>query len=389
MKSIIKSAKTIDEAVNLGLKELGISRDDAEISVMQEPSKGVFGIFGGSDAVVKIKKKENESFEAELDQIFSESGFNRNDDEIYEADEENKFAKFDDDSEIDEEEVFVEEEVYLEDINEDEEDFDLTSEETSYEEVVIKEEITQNHAETSSVEEESQESIEEVEANLENESEEDELDGLYEEGYEPEFEKEEEVQEDVKDEDSNYEIFSSDESSLVNTRELEFSGQAQQITDGDSLEEVAKKAKTILEDILVKMHIETKVGYETARDNIINFNLSDISENDTGIVIGAKGETLNAVQYVLSLLINKETSKFYRVTVNVGNYRDRRKKNIESNAQRVAYKVLKTKKAVALKPMNSFERRIVHTALQSYKEIETVSSGKFPNRKVVIRYKGL
>ncbi len=72
--------------------------------------------------------------------------------------------------------------------------------------------------------------------------------------------------------------------------------------------------------------------------------------------------------------------------MDVADYRERRKKSIEANAQKVAFRVLKTKKSIALKPMNSYERRIVHYTLQNYKGIETVSTGKFPNRKVIIKY---
>lgn len=400
MKSIIKSAKTIDEAVEAGIKELGITRDQAEYTVMQEPSKGIFGIFGGTDAVVKVLEKEKVT--VDLDDIFSDDFRTKTqvEEEIetsVEVDDEDsiefedRFARFNDDEDeedIDskEKEVYVEEEVYLQDINEDEEDFDVNSEEEAY------------------FEDDSQDT---------EELDDDDYEDMYEDGYAPdldELEKKEEStsldenqddlrheerhqtknhEEDFDQDDDSYPGFSSDEASLVNTRELEFSGQAPLVTDEDSIETVAQKTKNILEDILVKMHIDAKVSYETAKDNIINLDLTDISENDTGIVIGAKGETLNAIQYVLSLLVNGNTNKYYRITLNVGNYRDRRKKAIEANAQKVAYKVLKTKKSIALKPMNSYERRIVHYSLQSYKQLETVSSGKFPNRKVVIKYKGL
>lgn len=365
MKSIIKSAKTIEEAVKLAREELKLGSSEVEVEVIQEPTKGLFGIFGGQDAVVKVKEKEK--IKIDLDDIFadlSKPSDSLQDDK--EKDLESKYARFnedeDEDEDLDKEDLYVEEEVYLEDINEDEEDFDLESEE--------KEEVTAK-SHTDQI---------------------DETDDLFVEGYKPEEDDDEDEDEDFEDHHDSrkeYEVFTSREDQTQNTRDLEFSGQALIVTNDDSLQEVAEKAKRNLEDILVKMHIDAKVSYETARDNIVNYNLTDISENDTGIVIGAKGETLNAIQYVLSLLVNNGTNKFYRLTVNVGNYRDRRKKTIEANAQRVAYKVLKTKKSIAMKPMNSYERRIVHTALQNYKEVETVSSGKFPNRKVIVKYIGL
>ena len=351
MRSIIKTAKTIEEAVEAGIKELNIDRDDADIEIIQEATKGLFGLFGGEDAIVKIKEKEKLSIDVE--DIFSDLKSDNKDNlkgKLY-KDFSNKEVET------------IESEI------EEEEDFDNSVEINMYKK--------SDDEAKDKVEEDSDE------ADFEQDSD-DEFDGLYEEGYQPEEEVIEEEQEEKEET-----IYRSDLEKTLNTRELLFSGEAKEVIDNDSLVEVAEKVKQNLEDLLIKMHIEAKVSYETARDNIINLELSDISENDTGIVIGAKGETLNALQYILSFLTNNKTSNFYRITVNAGNYRDRKKANIENNAKRVAYKVLKTKKPIALKAMNSYERRIVHTALQSYKEIETVSTGKFPNRKVVVRYKGL
>lgn len=354
MRYVIKSAKTIEEAIELGIKELGLTRDEVEFEVMQEPTKAVFGLFGGNDAMVKVKEKAK--MKINLDDIFADTKFDITTEdsvEEFDFDEEieDKFNRIQEEEfDLDKEELFVEEEVILSDLDE-KEDLEETNE----------------------------------------------TDDLYEDGYTPEFTEELEVSQDsdksieieieIEKEKEHIESFKSDEN-LINTRDLQFSKEACSITDKDDIKQAAEKAKKILEDLLIKMHIETKVSYETHKDNVINFNLEDISENDTGIIIGSKGETLNAVQYILSLLANRNTSKFLRITVNAGDYRNRRKKAIESNAQRVAYKVLKTKKSIALKPMNSYERRIVHFALQDYKEIETVSTGKFPSRKVIVKYKG-
>ncbi|MFM1581263.1 RNA-binding cell elongation regulator Jag/EloR [Helcococcus bovis] len=357
MKSIIKSAKTIEEAIDLGIKELGLSKDEVEYEILEEPSKGLFGIFGGNDAIVKIKEKVNNTIDIkgllsdeEDSFMIDETEYDSNDEDEEDSDFEDRFNNLEEDEEP--EVAYIVEKT---------------------EEVEIIEQFSNDKTdEHSSLYELNQDSDDEEYGSE---------DDLYEEGADLEF-----MQEENKDEE--FAIYTSDESTLKNTKDLEFSGQASVITDEDDLQVVAEKVKKNLEDILLKMHIETKVSYETSRDNIINLNLNDISENDTGIVIGSKGETLNAIQYVLSLLTNNSTNKFYRVTLNVGDYRNRRKKSIENNAQRVAFKVLKTKKSIALKPMNSYERRIVHYSLQNYKEIETVSTGKFPNRKVVVKYKG-
>lgn len=345
MKSIIKSAKTVDEAIEIGLKEIGLTRHEAEIEVIQEPTKGIFGIFGGNDALVKIKEKTK--MKIDIDEIFEDSKL-----------------KFDNISvETIEDDDIKYEDFYLE--------YDLDDEDEDSEDEI--EELTP-HLETDNVikSDELDEDFKEYE----------EKSNEYQEKFEEDFENESKEVE----KDKEIETYSSDKEDLINTRDLDFSGDANIVEDEDDIEETAKKIKNNLEDILVKMHIDSKVSYETEKDNIIKLNLTDISENDTGIVIGSKGETLNAIQYILSLLTNKNTNKYYRVTLNVANYRDRKKKTIEMNAQKIAYKVLKTKKSIALRPMNSYERRIVHYSLQNYKGIETVSIGKFPNRKVVIKY---
>ncbi|MFM1533690.1 RNA-binding cell elongation regulator Jag/EloR [Helcococcus ovis] len=349
MKSIIKSAKTIEEAIDLGIKELGLSKEQVEYEILEEPSKGLFGIFGGNDAIVKIKEKVSNTIDIKDLLSDEENSFMINQVEYDSNDEDEEDSDFED---------------RFNQLEEDEESEVVEVVETT-EEVEVIEKVSTNESNEDSVEGDDYGSE----------------DDLYEEGADLDF-----MQEDNKNDE--FAVYTSDESTLKNTKDLEFSGQVSIITDNDDLQTVAEKVKKNLEDILVKMHIETKVSYETSRDNIINLNLNDISENDTGIVIGSKGETLNAIQYMLSLLTNNNTTKFYRVTLNVGDYRNRRKKTIENNAQRVAFKVLKTKKSIALKPMNSYERRIVHYSLQNYKEIETVSTGKFPNRKVVVKYKG-
>ncbi|MCT1796847.1 RNA-binding cell elongation regulator Jag/EloR [Helcococcus kunzii] len=361
MKSIIKSAKTIEEAVDLGLKELGLDINNTEIEIIQEPTKGFLGMFGGNDAIVKIKEKDK-STDINLDDIFGDLKQNSSFAEVEdESDEEidERFSKYDDLEEDEEEIVETESHDTVDEVVENKEDDSYEDSVDSYEDETEEDESDQDFYEKEKSETQTKD-----------------FDKSYDEDETTETEQEE------------YEVFKSDKEKTVNTRELTFSGEAVEINDEDSLEVVAQKTKKILEDILVKMHIETKVDYETNKNNIINLDLSDISENDTGIVIGSKGETLNAIQYTLSLLVNRNTKQFYRVTLNVADYRDRRKRSIENNAKKVAFKVLKTKKSIALKPMNSYERRIVHYALQSYKEIETVSSGKFPNRKVVVKYKG-
>ncbi len=112
-----------------------------------------------------------------------------------------------------------------------------------------------------------------------------------------------------------------------------------------------------------------------------------LAAENIGIIIGRRGETLDALQYLLGLVVNKNSEKFIRVTLDVGNYREKREETLVRLANRLADKVSKSRKNMTLEPMNPYERRIIHATLQDYKSVETYSIGDEPNRKVVIKYK--
>ena len=112
-----------------------------------------------------------------------------------------------------------------------------------------------------------------------------------------------------------------------------------------------------------------------------------VEGDDTGDLIGKRGQTLDAIQYLLSLVINKQQEAYYRVKLDTNNYRERRQKTLENLAKNVASKVKKTRKKVALEPMNPYERRIIHAYLQADKFVTTKSEGEEPNRRVVVYYK--
>ncbi len=122
----------------------------------------------------------------------------------------------------------------------------------------------------------------------------------------------------------------------------------------------------------------------TVENNVLNIKLS--AEN-IGIIIGRRGETLDALQYLLGLAVNKQSDRFMRVTLDVCNYREKREETLIRLAKRLADKVERTRKNITLEPMNPYERRIIHATLQDYGQVETYSIGDEPNRKVVIRYK--
>ena len=113
----------------------------------------------------------------------------------------------------------------------------------------------------------------------------------------------------------------------------------------------------------------------------------DLSGDDMGVLIGKRGQTLDSLQYLVSLVVNKESQDYIRVKVDTENYRERRKETLENLAKNIAYKVKRTRRTVALEPMNPYERRIIHSALQNDKYVTTHSEGEEPFRKVVISLK--
>ncbi len=149
-----------------------------------------------------------------------------------------------------------------------------------------------------------------------------------------------------------------------------------------SLEE---KAKVFLRDVFeaMKMEVAIDVKYDDAEKSMD----IDLSGEDMGILIGKRGATLDSLQYLVSLVVNKGSEDYIRVKVDTENYRERRKETLENLAKNIAYKVKRTKRPVALEPMNPYERRIIHSALQDDKYVTTHSEGEEPFRKVVVSLK--
>jgi len=118
-----------------------------------------------------------------------------------------------------------------------------------------------------------------------------------------------------------------------------------------------------------------------------NYIYVDIEGTDAGTFIGKRGQTLDAVQYLASLVTNKDKSKYIRVVVDAEEYRNKRKKTLEQLADRLAGKVIKTKRSVRLEPMNPYERKVIHARLQGNGKVVTRSEGEEPYRRVVIEMK--
>ena len=134
----------------------------------------------------------------------------------------------------------------------------------------------------------------------------------------------------------------------------------------------------------MELPVDIQIVYDKENDSLdINFDGEDM-----GILIGKRGQTLDSLQYLTSLVVNKEQENYVRVKLDTEDYRSRRKDTLENLARNIAFKVRKTRKAVVLEPMNPYERRIIHSALQGNKYVETYSEGNEPYRHVVVVYKG-
>lgn len=144
----------------------------------------------------------------------------------------------------------------------------------------------------------------------------------------------------------------------------------------------AKTAEEFLKNILNAMNLKELTVKAEENEKGVNFK---IEGEDVGYVIGRRGETLDALQYLTSLAVNhKSDDDYFKVTVDTGNYREKREKTLEILGRKVAFKVAKTGKKVVLEPMNPYERRIIHTAVQKVNGAYSESEGENANRHVVI-----
>lgn len=153
-------------------------------------------------------------------------------------------------------------------------------------------------------------------------------------------------------------------------------------------EEIAQIKATALEFLsgvfkAMELPVEIQMEYNAENDSLE----VDFAGEDMGILIGKRGQTLDSLQYLTSLVVNKEQKDYVRVKLDTENYRKRRKETLENLAKNIAYKVKRTRRPVFLEPMNPYERRIIHSALQNDPYVTTHSEGEEPYRKVVVTLK--
>ncbi len=144
----------------------------------------------------------------------------------------------------------------------------------------------------------------------------------------------------------------------------------------------ADKAEEFLRSVLSAMKL-TELTVDVEKDEKgAKFN---IEGEDIGYVIGRRGETLDSLQYLTSLVANHQDNSYFKITIDTGNYREKREKTLEILGRKIAFKVAKTGKKVVLEPMNPYERRIIHTAVQKINGVISESEGENSNRRVVIK----
>lgn len=322
------SAKTKNEAITKACIELGVSSDQLDIQVISEGSSGFFGI-GSKPAVIKVRKLQTVSDEDELKEIVDT--------------------------------------VKVETIKE--EEFKKPAQKTVQK--PIQKPVQKNTPKPAAKEEPSKE---------ETSKEGKETKEVQPKPAKEKPNKERPVREKPAKEKQPREKEVQKEKPVKASKPVEI------ITDAEEIKEIEERAKVFLHDVFQSMNlgeVEINSKYNT-NDGCLEV---DFEGEDMGILIGKRGQTLDSLQYLTSLVVNKGKSNYIRVKLDTEDYRRRRKETLENLARGIASKVKKTRKPVVLEPMNPYERRIIHSALQGNRYVETVSEGEEPYRHVVVKLK--
>ncbi len=314
------SAKTKNEAITKACIELGTSSDQLEIQVITEGSSGFFGI-GSKPAIIKVRKAESVSEDAEIEKIV----------ESVKLDSIKEEKKKETPRPVPKQEPIK----VFKDLKE-------TSQSREFKEKQQKPQRDKNQKDRPAKEKPVKETREPKERN----------------------QKERPVK----------------ERPAKNSKPVEI------MTDPAEIKEIEERAVVFLRDVFASMNLgEVEI---TSKYNATDGCLEvDFEGEDMGILIGKRGQTLDSLQYLTSLVVNKGKVNYIRVKLDTEDYRRRRKETLENLARGIAYKVKKTRKPVVLEPMNPYERRIIHSALQGNKLVETVSEGEEPYRHVVVKLK--
>ena len=141
--------------------------------------------------------------------------------------------------------------------------------------------------------------------------------------------------------------------------------------------------RAFISGLMERMGVEAEIEISRRDNGGINVNLSG---SGMGAIIGRRGETLDAIQHLTNYVVNRDSDKHMHISVDAENYRAKREESLTKLAEKMAEKAIKYKRSMALEPMNSYERHVIHTALQNYEGVTTASTGAEPNRRVVVSY---
>ena len=318
------SAKTKNEAITKACIELGVSSDQLDIQVVSEGSSGFFGI-GSKPAIIKARKVEDNSEEKEIEKIVDSVKIN----------------------------------AFKED----------TVKETQ--KSAPKSVSRQNDVKPETKTETAKASKEEKQPRPAKEK--------------PAKEKPAK-EKPAKEKPAKEKPVKEQKERPAKEKQVKASKPIEIITDPEEIKDIEERALVFLRDVFGSMDLgEVQI---TSKYNTTDGCLEvDFEGEDMGILIGKRGQTLDSLQYLTSLVVNKGKSDYIRVKLDTEDYRRRRKETLENLARGIAYKVKKTRKPVVLEPMNPYERRIIHSALQGNKFVETVSEGEEPYRHVVVKLK--
>lgn len=148
---------------------------------------------------------------------------------------------------------------------------------------------------------------------------------------------------------------------------------------------IEDEIREFLDSVFKAMDLEVEIIIKVDEDNK-NVDV-ELKGSEMGVLIGKRGQTLDSLQYLTNLAINKQSENYYKVKIDTEDYRKRRRETLENLAKNIAYKVKRTKRPVSLEPMNPFERRVIHSALQNDRFVTTHSEGEEPYRHIVVTLK--
>lgn len=154
-----------------------------------------------------------------------------------------------------------------------------------------------------------------------------------------------------------------------------------EVPDKPSEESITLKTKDFLEGLLTRMGVDATIDIDAKADGSI---IVELSGDGMGAIIGRRGETLDAIQHLTNYAVNRGIEERTHISIDAENYRSKREESLIHLAEKMAAKALKYRRSMALEPMNSYERHVIHTALQNYEGVTTGSTGVEPNRRVVI-----